>query len=153
MIVNVDVTGLEVLCAAYLSQDPVLLEELRNRVDIHSSNQAALGLSDREDGRIIAKKFKFLILYGGTAYSLAINTDLCKVNSSVKYWDKVIEKYYAKYKGIADWHKVIIAKVAKNKLLVMPTGREYEYEFKKNYKGELELPLTTIKNYPVNLAA
>ena len=55
MLVNVDATGLEVNCVAYLSQDPVLMQELRDGVDIHSANQEAFGLPSR----LIAKVLKF----------------------------------------------------------------------------------------------
>lgn len=50
-----DVTGLEVLCAAFLSQDRVLYKELNEGVDIHSANQEAFGLPSR----LIAKVLKF----------------------------------------------------------------------------------------------
>ncbi len=39
MLINADASGLEVNCVAYLSQDPVLMQELRDGVDIHSANQ------------------------------------------------------------------------------------------------------------------
>lgn len=55
MLINVDVKGLEVICAAYLSKDKVLYKELRDGLDIHSDNQAKFGLPDR----ITAKIFKF----------------------------------------------------------------------------------------------
>jgi len=55
MIVNSDAKALEVNCAAYLSQDPVLLEEVRGGFDMHSNNQQVLGLPTR----LIAKTFVF----------------------------------------------------------------------------------------------
>lgn len=55
MIINADAKQLEVNVAAYLSQDPILLEEVRNKVDIHEDNRARFGLPSR----LIAKKFKF----------------------------------------------------------------------------------------------
>jgi len=44
MIIQADVTGLEVVGAAFLSGDTVLKKELADGVDIHSSNQEAFGL-------------------------------------------------------------------------------------------------------------
>jgi len=57
--VNVDASGLEVNCAAFLSQDPTLMDEIINRADIHSNNQARFGLPPGEAGRLIAKIFVF----------------------------------------------------------------------------------------------
>lgn len=55
MLINLDVKGLEVVGAAYLSKDAVLYEELRNDEDIHENNRARFGLPSR----LIAKTFKF----------------------------------------------------------------------------------------------
>lgn len=55
MLINVDVSGLEVVCAAYLSQDPVLMDELLTGKDIHTDNQQKFGLPNR----LIAKVLKF----------------------------------------------------------------------------------------------
>jgi len=54
-ILNFDVKGLEVVCAAFLSKDEVLRKELVDGVDIHSENQKAFGLPER----VIAKVLKF----------------------------------------------------------------------------------------------
>lgn len=141
MIVNADAKGLEVVCAAYLSQDKVLMQELWDGVDIHSMNQQTFGLPSRG----IAKILKFRILYGGTAYSFAKDPDFTGVSTSVKYWEKVIEKYYDKYKGLAQWHNNIIQQVTLTKKLVMPTGRVYEYTL----TPYGDWPVTQIKNFPV----
>ena len=55
MIFQADVTGLEILCAAYLSRDEVLIQELKDAVDIHARNQEAFGLPSR----LIAKVLVF----------------------------------------------------------------------------------------------
>lgn len=55
MLVNIDVKGLEVVVAAFLSQDQVLYKELNDGLDIHADNQKKFGLPDR----LIAKIFKF----------------------------------------------------------------------------------------------
>lgn len=55
MIINADVKGLEIVCAAYLSQDKVMMQEIIDRVDIHSTNQEAFNLPSR----LIAKVLKF----------------------------------------------------------------------------------------------
>jgi hypothetical protein len=55
MIVAGDVKALEVVTAAYLSQDDVLCKEIRDKVDIHEENRRRFNLPSR----LIAKTFKF----------------------------------------------------------------------------------------------
>jgi DNA polymerase I-like protein with 3'-5' exonuclease and polymerase domains len=149
MIVNVDVVGLEVVCAAFLAQDKVLIKELTDKEDIHSNNQKAFNLPSR----LVAKVLKFRLLYGGSEFSFAKDPDFTPVSTSQKYWRKVIDRYYEKYSGIAAWHNGLLATVSRTKKLEMPTGRIYNFDLVKGFNGELKLPETTIKNYPVNLAA
>lgn len=143
MLINIDIKGLEVVCAAYLSKDEVLCKELTDGVDIHQDNQTKFGLPSR----LIAKIFKFRLLYGGTTFHT--DPDFMAVSSNRKFWDNVIEKYYEKYRGIGLWHKSLTKEVQETGKIQMLTGRSYKFEYRKNYKGELELPLTIIKNYPV----
>jgi DNA polymerase I-like protein with 3'-5' exonuclease and polymerase domains len=139
--VNIDVKGLEVVCAAFLSKDPVLYNELNNGADIHSDNQAKFGLPDR----ITAKIFKFKLLYGALEYSFANDPDFTFISRSENYWKKVIDKYYEKYVGIARWHNQIANEVLKTGMYVSPFGRMYKWDRVSGSK----LPLTQIKNYPV----
>lgn len=144
MLVNCDVKGLEIVTAAFLSQDKVLCDELRNGVDIHSMNQVAFNLPTR----LIAKTLKFRLLYGGSAFSFAKDPDFTPVSSKVSYWEKAIEAYYSKYKGIKEWHAKLIQEVITTRKLVAPTGRTWVFEPTLR-QGELDWPVTTIKNYPV----
>lgn len=143
MIVQGDVVGLEVLCAAFLSGDEVLYDELRIGVDIHSANQEAFDLPSR----LIAKVLKFRLIYGGSEYGFVQDPDFTHVSKSKKYWQKVIEKYYSKYRGIASWHNQLIQEVSKTSKLVMPTGRVYEWDLMKH--GSFKIPEPQVKNYPV----
>lgn len=149
MFVNCDASGLEVNCAAYLSQDQVLMDEIINRADIHSNNQARFGLPPGDNGRLIAKIFVFRLIYGGSAYSYANDPNFTAVSASEKYWQKVIDEFYNKYQGMYAWHIKILQEVTLNKRLVMPTGRQYDFFPTNNYRGEPKWPETKIKNYPV----
>lgn len=149
MYINCDASGLEVNCVAYLSQDRTLMEEIRNRADIHSNNQARFKLPKGDQGRLIAKIFVFRLVYGGSAYSYANDPDFMGVSTSEKYWQKVIDAFYEKYIDIYKWHVRILQQVIETNTLTMPTGRQYNFYPKANYKGELKWPETTIKNYPV----
>lgn len=147
MILNFDVTGLEVLCAAYLSRDPVLLKELNDKVDIHSMNQQALGLPSGKEGRGTAKIFMFRIIYGGMFFHN--DPAFAKVSTSRKFWEKKLELFFEKYKRLKQWHGELLRTVAETGMIVSPTGRTYEYEYKRGWNGDLELPATQIKNYIV----
>lgn len=124
-ILNFDVKGLEVVCAAFLSGDKVLIKELEDKVDLHSENQKAFSLPSR----VIAKVLKFRILYGGTEHGFVKDSDFISVSSSKKYWKEVIEKYYEKYSGIKQWHDKIIEQ-SYHRPIVSPFGRKYVYSYK-----------------------
>lgn len=140
MLMQCDATALEIRVAGYLSQDPVLLDELVRGVDIHSDNQERFNLPTR----LIAKTFVFRLLYGGSAYSYAHDPQFMGISKSEKYWDKVIDAYYDKYKGVKLWHNKLIREAVTTGKLVAPTGREYKFlKYNGNYKD------TQIKNYIV----
>lgn len=147
MILNFDVKGLEVVCAAYLSRDPVLMQELHDNVDIHSMNQQALGLPEGKEGRGVAKIFMFRIIYGGMYFHN--DPDFAKVSTSRKFWEKKLELFFEKYKRLKQWHGELLRTVAETGRIVSPVGRTYEYEYKKGWNGDSELPATQIKNYIV----
>lgn len=148
-IIQCDAKGLEIYCGAYLSRDKVLMDELRAGLDIHGINQKALNLPEGETGRLIAKIFIFRLMYGGSAYAYANDYLFMQVSTSEKYWQKVIDAFYEKYKGFRDWHRTIVRDATRNGFLTMPTGRRYNFELVRDYRGELKAPETTIKNYPV----
>jgi DNA polymerase I-like protein with 3'-5' exonuclease and polymerase domains len=88
-------------------------------------------------------------MYGGSAYAYATDPDFASVNYSEKQWQKVIDAFYTKYYGLAAWHKAIVQEATQTGRLIMPTGRIYNFELKRNWRGELKTPETIIKNYPV----
>ena len=140
MLLQADAAALEIRVAAYLSQDPVLIQEIINGVDLHTDNQLKFGLPTR----LIAKVLNFRILYGGNEFSFANDPDFTSISKSKAYWKDVVDAYYDKYKGIAAWHTKIIREVIETNKLVAPTGREYYFQkFGGQYKD------TQIKNYAV----
>ena len=144
-IVNVDFKSLEVVTAAWLSQDPVMMDEIKSGKDMHEANRVAFGLPSR----LVAKVLKFRILYGGTAYSFAQDPDFTPVSKKVQFWEDVIDKYYSKYKGLDKWHKLLIKSATTTGTVTTPLGRQFQYEVKKNKRGENVWPITDIKNWPV----
>jgi DNA polymerase-1 len=146
-IVNADVKGLEVVVAAELSGDKVLKQEILDKVDIHESNRDRFKLGEGKQGRLIAKIFKFRLIYGGTAYSYANDSDFMGVSTSERFWQNVIDEYYAKYQGIRKWHNQLIDTAKRQGYLEIPSGRQYSIT--PDYTKREPWPLTVIKNYPV----
>lgn len=113
---------------------------------MHSNNMQLFGLPSR----LIAKIFMFRLMYGGTEYSYAQDPDFMEVSSSPKFWKKVIDTFYSKYTGFADWHKKIVQEVTlTGKLRIPGTGREFSFKQYPNRFGGIDWPITQIKNYPV----
>lgn len=147
MIVSVDVKGLEVVTAAWLSNDKVLIQELRDGVDIHGENQKAFGFGEGKAGRLVAKRFKFKMIYGGTAHGFATDYDFRGLGFSVRRWDQTISEYYSKYSGIARWHNELIAGVVSTGFYESPSGRKYDFRMLLGNSDGYYIP--KIKNYPV----
>lgn len=106
------------------------------------------GLGDGKPGRLIAKTFKFRLIYGGSAYSYAHDSDFMGVSTSEKFWQGVIDAYYSKYYGIAKWHKDIDYEAKQNGRLTIPSGRFYPFGYEPTKWG-VKWPDTKVKNYPV----
>jgi DNA polymerase I-like protein with 3'-5' exonuclease and polymerase domains len=135
LLVNADVKGLEVVVAAELSQDKILCQEVIDGVDIHEVNRDRFKLggqrfvvgetkeaaAERKQGRLIAKIFKFRLIYGGTAYSYANDSDFMGVSSSEKFWQNIIDEYYAKYQGIRVWHDKLIDEAKRTGKIEVPS--------------------------------
>lgn len=149
MLINADVKGLEVVVAAQLSGDEVLRQEIIDKEDIHGNNQRAFGLGDGKAGRLVAKIFKFRLIYGGSAYSYANDPAFMGVSRQESFWQNVIDKYYAKYSGIARWHRDIDFEAKQTGRLTIPSGRYYPFQYEEGYRGQLKWPDTKVKNYPV----
>lgn len=143
LVVQFDVKGLEVVCAAYLSQDKVLIKELNDGEDIHANNQKAFNLHDR----LAAKRFMFKMIYGGTANGFAGDPDFQDLKMSAVRWQEVIDAFYSKYSGIAAWHRKLIDSCLRNRGYSIPSGRQYDYADIMRNPEWYYVP--KFKNYPV----
>ncbi len=113
---------------------------------MHSRNQELFNLPNR----VTAKIFLFKLMYGAMEYGYSQDPDFSWISSSPKFWKRVIDTFYDKYKGFAQWHTKIVQEVTQtSKLRISQTGREFSYRQYQNYRGEMEWPITQIKNYPV----
>lgn len=143
MLVNCDIKSLELVVVAQLSNDTVMGHEIVEKQDLHENNRMAFGLPSR----LIAKVFNFRLVYGGSAYSYANDADFRGVSTSQEFWQDVIDQYYAKYTGIAAWHKALLIEAQTNGRITIPSGRYYPIV--PDITKRESWPLTIIKNYPV----
>lgn len=145
MLVSADAAALEWRVLAELSRDPTALEEITNKLDTHSLNQAAFNLPSR----LIAKIYLFRTIYRGSGWAFAHDPAFMHVSSDPKFWDEIGEKFYAKYSGIDAQHKLWAQSVTSGKSLVGPFGREWDVQMGRDRYGEIKLPWTILTNYPV----
>jgi len=150
VIINVDAKSLEWCTYLFLSQDPIGIEEWRavvndpSKHDIHSANQAAFKLPSR----LIAKVFLFRWIYRGSAFAYSRDPDFIGVSNRIDFWQDVIDRYYSKYKGILRTHLDYIKQATTTGHIVSPIGRDYFFEPKQNYRGELVWSENDIVNWP-----
>lgn len=146
MIIQADAKALEWYTAVWLSQDRIGMQEILNGVDLHTENEKAFGLPSR----LIAKKYLFRTIYRGSAYAFSKDPEFTSTSSSVRFWEGIGEKFYSKYAGLNAIHNRWAGLVGQGKPIIGPQGREWLLEMRPNKRtGELQLPWTTLTNYPV----
>lgn len=145
MLINADAKSLELVAAAYLSQDKVLMNEIINKVPLHDDNQKRFNLPER----VIAKVFVFRLIYGGSAYSYSVDPDFASVGFSQKKWQETIDSFYEKYPQLAAWHIKIVQDAIRYGYIVNPTGRQFDFVPFETPGGDLKWPRTQILNFPV----
>lgn len=97
---------------------------------------------------MIAKKFKFRLIYGGSAYAYSVDPEFSEVGYSQKKWQEVIDEYYKKYEGLGQWHKYLMHEATTTGKIVCPHGRWFPFQpYLK--RGEWVWPRPSILNYPV----
>jgi DNA polymerase I-like protein with 3'-5' exonuclease and polymerase domains len=147
-ILVIDLSQLEWRVAAWLSQDPVAMQEIIDDVDCHLDN--AIKFFGDAKFRQVAKIMTFRLLYGGSAY--AFYMDPLMPDFSQKRWNDIVNQYNRKYVVLSNWQQHNITITGQNKgILESPLGRIYkipQVEHRK-HKGLMIYSETCIKNYPV----
>jgi DNA polymerase I-like protein with 3'-5' exonuclease and polymerase domains len=124
VIMEADFSQLEVIGLAYLSQDPMLYEDILTGADMHCINASFLydtpyatikkavdaGDTDWTKKRKTAKAPGFLIQYGGGAKEMAAQTGLKEAQCK-----QFITNYYNRYRGVKDWQDYVAKTVASNR--------------------------------------
>jgi DNA polymerase-1 len=145
VLVVCDASQLEWRTALELSQDPIGIKEIVEGLDTHSLNQEAFSLPSR----LIAKIYLFRTIFRGSGYAFANDPAFMHVSSDPKFWDDIGVKFYGKYHVLDATHKLWGDQVLHGQLLRGPTGREWQIEMTRDYRGNLKLPWTVLTNYPV----
>ena len=146
MLIQCDAAQLEWRTILQLSQDEVGIQEVLAKADAHSLNQVAFNLPSR----LIAKIYLFRTIFRGSGWSFANDPDFMHVSSDPKFWDKVNEKFFAKYHGIAACHERWKDDVLRQGRIDGPLGRSWSISLRRHEKtGELKIPWTLLSNYPV----
>lgn len=144
MLVSADVKSLEVVVCAYLSEDRILRAEVVEGIDFHELNRQRFRLPNR----VTAKRFKFKLIYGASAYGYANDGDFTDVGYSQDQWQKVIDEYYDKYSGVKRWHYDLVQRATTNGIFRSPSGRCYSYP-SADVAKRLWFWRPKILNYPV----
>lgn len=158
MIIKCDASQLEWRVKAWFAQDQIAMKEIQEvqdgiRASFHDLNKEEFGLPSK----LIAKKFIYRMIfadafgprgYGGPAWAYAHDGDFAPTSTSPKYWERVVEKFFDKYKGILKHSKDMIHEGTTTGRIVAPTGRYYKYE-PKMVKGEIKWPISDMLNWEV----
>lgn len=143
-IVEIDFSQLEWRVCAYLCQDPIMIQEIKDGIDIHRQNASlAFHIPPEEvtkEQRQIAKMVSFGLIYGQTAYGMAKRVDI-PINTD-KEAQKIIDAVYSKYKNLKKWHNELYYQALSKKKLVNVSGRSFIF-------NNPDKQITNIKNYPV----
>jgi len=125
-----DFKQLEFRVAGYTSGCQQVYKDIRSGEDVHQFTADTIGIGRRE-----AKAHTFKPLYGGKD-----GTEKEKA-----YYNAFLKKY----EGVYKWHVDIIEKVIKTGIIVLPSGREYDFGVVRRQRNGNVADATKIKNYPV----
>lgn len=159
MLIQADLKQIEVVLAAHLSQDQMLIQLLKEGKDVHrwaASNVLEIPEDEVSDlERKSAKQINFGIIYGNGAATASSNT-----GRDLEWCKNYIKTFYQLFPGLKAWQDRNIKIVEATGRLRMFTGhilkfRKYpctqDWQIKRGLK-ETYSP-TEIKNYPVQHTA
>lgn len=119
MIIDADLSALEWRVAAELCRDPVMIQEIKDDIDIHTAN--AIQIFGDEKYRQEAKTVSFRSLYGGSAYAFHADPKMPKLG--LQKWEEIAEQFYAKYRILKRWQDTNYRLVCKQGWYSTFTGR------------------------------
>jgi DNA polymerase I-like protein with 3'-5' exonuclease and polymerase domains len=156
-IVEADYKQLEVVALAAVTQDPTLIDDLKNGRDIHfETGKAVFGDSMTEKQRRIVKSVNFGLIYGGGAKTLAEQSGV-----EERLVKQLINAFYDRYCTIKSQHlaweySALMGYdgVRDAFIFYSDTGRSYAIDtstgYSKSSGGSAVRPnFTQVRNYPV----
>jgi DNA polymerase-1 len=122
-LVVADYSQIELRLLAHMSQDPVLLDAFRQGEDIHTITAAeVLGVPPMmvtREARNSAKAVNFGIVYGISAFGLALNLGISRKEAEI-----YIRSYFARYSGVRRFIDETIAETRRTGIAKTMFGRE-----------------------------
>lgn len=140
-IMEADFAQLEFRVAAFLSQDPIAMQEVTEGFDVHSYTAKVITDAGQPTTRQGAKAHTFAPLYGATGYG--------RTPAEAAYYTHFMEKY----EGVAKWHGTLAKQALNYGFIKIPSNREFAFPDVKRRRDGTVTNFTAIKNYPVQAFA
>ena len=143
MILKCDQAQLEWRSYLQLSQDTVGIQEIVEKLDVHTINQNRFSLPSR----LVSKTFLFRWIYRGSAWAYANDFNFSSTSDKLEFWQKVIDEANLKYRILYKYQNSIIAKAQRREVVVIPSGREFLFSPSKDKHGAYYWDEKKIVNY------
>ncbi|RJX29772.1 MAG: DNA polymerase I [Desulfarculus sp.] len=122
LMLSADYSQIELRVLAHLSQDPLLLDDLRQGLDVHTQTAARLFEVKPEkvtkEMRARAKTVNFGVLYGMSAFRLAREQGISRTEAQ-----EIISKYLGRYEGVAAFQQANLASARERGYVTTLLGR------------------------------
>lgn len=150
MILDADLSQIELRVAAHLSNDAVMIKEIINGIDMHAATcQDLMEMEVTKSNRNAAKGFNFRAIFANPETSwYGYYMDTKMPDFTQDKWKSIVKGYFDKYNGLAKWHEEIIQEVFEVGEYRGPTGRYWKFS-KDIVKGVRTYSPNKIRNYMV----
>lgn len=140
LILEADYSGLEFRVAGELSKDQQIFDDVKHGKDIHKQTASIIYKKDvseiTKDQRQASKAHSFGPLYGATG------------NGQLDHIKTYYEEFFNIYKGVKKWHESLIQEVVGTTKIVIPSGREFQWERPRRLPSGRVSHHTQVVNYP-----